>query len=445
MPTHVLYTAFLYYVVFEGALRKWIFPSLTNELFVFKDLLLFAAFFSLWISERRGIMRNYHFHGVESGIWQTWIVISIAGLVLSGMTLSGFAGLRYYIAALPILLLQPFHTPSPEKLSEFFSQYVVVAIGVCLLGFVQFMSPPDAAINAYSWSPGTDMDVATFGEVSDRGAFSGMALVRITGTFSYIAPYAAYLQFMVFVCLALLLLAKTDRARVFYSCGLLLLLANVLMTGSRAPVLLTLVLALFYLPEIGRMVAKQSVILNIAIGLFIVSAAGWVLVDLIGALAERHQVAQDTTERTSGALFMPIWTVLYSPWIGDGIGATFTGMTQLTGTGLKEFKHDEVFQDRLGVDLGVFGYLFFFAVKVYFLGAAYVLVKRARTEEIRIWALVSFTYQASLVWTIPIYNAVACVFYFISIAMFALLRSANNAAGRVPSRAARYPLHARFR
>lgn len=440
MPALTLYTIFLYYVVFEGAFRKWIFPAATNELFLLKDVILFAALFCLWISQRAGIKTYYHFNPTETAIWQIWVGIACAGLAISGFSLSGFAGFRYYIAALPILVLQAYYTPSTVEIREFFARYMLVCLGVCLLGFAQFASPPDAAINSYAWSPSSEMDVATFGEVSERASFGRTSLVRITGTFSYIAPYAAYLQFMFFVCLGMLLVTNSDRSRLFYAGCLLLVIANMLMTGSRAPVFISMLLATLFLPDFARTLRGQSIYLNAAVGLVAIVFGLWLLTDLIGALAERHTIAQDAGDRMSGAFFMPIYTVMRSPWIGDGVGATFLGMGQLTGTGISQFKFDEVFQDRLGVDVGVFGYLFFLAFKIYFLFATYSLVRRARTADIRIWALVSFAYQASWIWTVPIYNAVACVFYFISIALFAVLRSAN---GPVIARAMRYPVHVR--
>ena len=56
------------YLVFEGALRKWALPSLSNELFLLKDLLLAVAFVAYCFS-REGMPHNRYLDPTDNLIW----------------------------------------------------------------------------------------------------------------------------------------------------------------------------------------------------------------------------------------------------------------------------------------------------------------------------------------------------------------------------------------
>ena len=55
--------------------------------------------------------------------------------------------------------------------------------------------------------------------------------------------------------------------------------------------------------------------------------------------------AGDADQRVAAMLFSPIYTLLSSDFWGEGLGATFLGLGQLTGTGAFEYRFDEVLQD----------------------------------------------------------------------------------------------------
>jgi hypothetical protein len=437
--TRVLYVTFLYYLIVEGALRKWVVPSLGNELFLFKDVLLFGALFWMYGFERRHLafLRRFQPGPNERAVLYLWIFLTVYGLILSGVSLRGLIGLRYYVAALPILFVNPCLATNFDELEQFFKNYLLFAVLVCTLGFVQFTSGQDSLLNRYSWTPDSSMDVATFGEVADR---MESTYVRITGTFSYISPYASYLQFLFFVALGMVVLAKRERTRMFYAVALVMIVANLFMTGSRGPALTCLLLSLLFIPHGKAALGRRFGFIGAPVVIVIMLTAVWVGQDVIRAIVERNEMAGDAGERIAGSLLLPFYTVESSPLVGDGLGATFLGMGQLMGTGGFEYRFDEIFQDRLAIELGVFGYLFLLTVKVYFLFQA---IKAARTGSLhsRVWALVSFCYQASLTWSLPLYNSVANTYYFMAIALVIWLRGLERTAA--PAKTARVAAFAR--
>jgi hypothetical protein len=221
--------------------------------------------------------------------------------------------------------------------------------------------------------------------------------------------------------------ARAERARLFYGVVLTAILANLFMTGSRGPTLGSMLLAVLFLPSLRRALGSRFGFIGVIFGGAALAVGIWLARDIAVALVERNQAAGDAQGRIGGALFFPVYTLIHSAFWGDGLGATFLGLGQLTGTGGFEYRFDEVLQDRLAVEVGILGYLFFLVFKIYFLVATWRFSRRAIGFQTRVWALVSFSYQLSLMWSIPLYNSVAAIFYFFSIALYLWLRGLEGA------------------
>jgi len=429
MISRGFYISFLYYLVIEGALRKWVFPSLSNELFLVKDLLLAMSGMALFAFERRQLSKvgPLSFKPIEGTMWQLWCVIVMVGAAVSGFSLTGAIGLRYYLVPLLLLLVHPVLAADLEQFEGFVGHYLALCFMVCILGFVQFASSPDAAINRYSWSPSSEMDVATFGEAVDRAADSH---VRITGTFSYISPFASYLQFACFSAIGIFLTARAERSRLVHAVLIVTIVASLFMTGSRAPTLTTIAASFLFTPLLRRALGGRFAFLGVFLGAVAIGLGFWLVRDVASLLIARNEAAGDTVNRISATLFFPFHTIALSDFWGEGLGATFLGLGQLTGSGVFEYRFDEVFQDRLAVEVGILGYLFFVVFKIYFLVATWRLARRTQSFRIKVWLTVSLAYQVSLLWAVPVYNSVAMIFYVFSIAQFAWLRGLAQASGK---------------
>jgi hypothetical protein len=377
---------------------------------------------------RRSTAGPLEFNRLERAIWLLWLVITFGAFLAAGFTMLGIIGLRYYLAPLLLLLAHATLARDPAQFRLFARHYLWLAGAVCVLGFFQFASPPDAVINRYSWSPNSDMDVATIGEVAGR--VGEETYVRITGTFSYISPYASYLQLVLFLAIGMLLTTATAAGRLCYSALVIAILVNLFMTGSRAPVLVSLLLGLLFAPQVKRMLGGRFGFIGLAVGAVIFLVGAFLAQDVARALVERNEMAEDASGRIAGTLLMPLHTIAQSPFWGEGLGKTFLGLGELTGAGTFSYLFDEITQDRLAVEVGIPGYLFFVAVKLYFLLATWRLARNAQVVFVQVWAMVSFAYQASLVWSIPLYNAVAAFYYFFCLALYVWLRGIERAAAR---------------
>jgi len=157
-------------------------------------------------------------------------------------------------------------------------------------------------------------------------------------------------------------------------------------------------------------------------------------------------VAADAPERISNAAFMPYFTLTETDLLGQGLGQSFLGLGEATaGETFSGYIFDEVRVDRVGSELGSLCYLVFLLVKIYWLVISAATFLGARDATVKTIALVSLSYQASLLWTIPIYNSVANIFYFLSIAMVCIMRREQAAALALPPMATAPPLAAGLR
>jgi hypothetical protein len=444
----IWFLAFIGYVVIEGALRKWVFPSYGTLLFAVKDVLLAAALVWLLLFEQRALA---HLRGLyrplERTMWVTWILVVLLAFAVSGASLTSLVGLRYFLCALPLLAVFPAAYPTTRDVADWLGTFVLTAIPIGVLGIAQFMSPPDSPLNAYSWTTADVSDISTFGEVNEALYGRLFSFVRVTGTFSYISTYSAYLQFVFFAALGLFLVARTERRRLLFAGITALIFVNLLMNGSRAPLVTSILLALPFLKAWAAVLRRRfGAIFGIAIGAVLISAALASVTDIFDAVLQRNEVAADAPERISNAAFMPYFTLTETDLLGQGLGQSFLGLGEATaGETFSGYIFDEVRVDRVGSELGSLCYLVFLLVKIYWLVISAATFLGARDATVKTIALVSLSYQASLLWTIPIYNSVANIFYFLSIAMVCIMRREQAAALALPPMATAPPLAAGLR
>lgn len=397
---------FFVYIVIEGALRKWFLPEYNNLLFLFKDIILILVFIFLLINKKDIKIAYSYLPSNNKNLWVTLIIfLFFYGIIINFDSLT-IIGWRYYLVSLPLIILIPLYFN--KDLEKYSYYYLLLSIAVLLLGIYQYLSPRDAIINRYAWVSATDK----IAMLSDNR-------VRITGTFSYISPYTIYLQ-TIFLLGWLLLLRARTKTKVFVVGAILFLtFINLIMTGSRGPVLLSAILSL---PFIYYYITKSKFKfgLIILIGGFIFFSLN-LLIDPFSAFSQRSEKAGDTEIRIAGALLSPITTITTTNFIGDGVGKTFLGTIELSQKNPNTV-FDEINQDRVGLELGTIGYLLVLFIKIYFLIKTFYLIKKVNNYEIKLWLWFSLTIQLSSIWSVPFYNSIAAIFYFTAIGIYYLMR-----------------------
>lgn len=395
-------------------------------LFVLKDLILAAAVFMLVISDE--FNNRYFLDPTETALWKSWILLYGVLAAISGISISTVAGLRYYLAGLPLAFILPRLLTDWNDLRLVVRLSLFVTLVVCLLGIAQYSSPTDSEINRYAWGGTSAGDVSSFG-VADEDRQLGIDIdrPRITGTFSYITTYAVYLQFMFLVGWAAAITSRSNLEKVLALICLLLTFANIAMTGSRGPMLLSVILSIPFAVSMARQSTSFIVQLAISAAVAVTAVGGlYAFSSPFDLLLLRDEGAGDSEERILGMLLTPINTLQGARFLGNGIGSTFGGFEELGVATSVDAGFDEVNMDRIGLEAGVVGYLFMLAVKLLYVIKTWTLVVRARSREIWIWALVALCYQLSFAWSMPLYNAVASAFYFSSLGLYYWLRDQND-------------------
>ena len=219
---------------------------------------------------------------------------------------------------------------------------------------------------------GEEADIATFGGSDD------IVRARITGTFSYISGYTAYLT----VCQALLfslLAVKLNKVWMAILIGWqALLMGNMFVTGSRGPVFSGVIVfagfLIFNQMARAREVRKALTMLLLTAVVCGVASVYW-FGDALDAFWRRVTTSDSTSGRMASSFTEPLIFLSDPEVLGYGAGATHPGGAGLRARfGLTEPSvpppEAEDGTVRVMLELGVFGFLVWYGLKLYLIVAA---------------------------------------------------------------------------
>jgi hypothetical protein len=361
-------------ICLEGLGRKYL-PSIPSVAFyLLKDLVLLFGFvmFKPPESLRRIYKALYRGFGVFWIAAFMWTLVEVANPEQQSFALA-VLGLRAYwlwwIAPLVIatVLQSAYHRRR--------AIYVLsaVAIGISVLAALQFVSPPDSAINVYSVVDGEAL------HASDAGIVYSTGRARVSGTFAFISGFSDFTVLVPVLLLSLGIETSDRRLRrvAFVATGCV---AAVLpMAGSRSSVVLGIgVLGLtawaagLLFTRVGRRI--------IIGGVFAMVLAAFAFPDALSGVQSRFDDAEETQSRLllAATLFPPVAIATLDYPMG-GFG---TGMMQNAAVGMHITTPyaAETEQHRYLVELGVIGLCLLTFVKIGLMVAflrAYDLLKRA--------------------------------------------------------------------
>lgn len=389
---------FLLTVIVEGAIRKWVLPEYSNQIFAIKDFILLAAFVAYIAQRPKRIPK-----ASSLAIWIFWALMVIGFGAIGSFSLESLIGMRYYLAPLPLLVIVPELIRNPGDLDRAAAWAVRLAIPIGILGIVQYLSPSESRLNSYAWS--TEEIGTTFG----IGNSLSPDRARVTGTFSYISTYASFLSAVWVFAWISLLHSQRWSGRLLAGSSLILIAFNMAMNGSRSLLVIAAVSGIPFAIALVRQLGSFRSQVLFAVIVIATMYAGTNIFEPFVLTADRGD-DQEAFERILGALFAPYVTLSIIDVIGNGIGSTFGGFELLGIRASTGF--DEINLDRVGIELGIIGYSFLLVIKVLMVAKTLRAYLREPPGSLRHWALAALLIQVSTVWQIPFYNAVAAVFYF---------------------------------
>ena len=330
---HLKRWIWLYFIllIFEGTLRKWLLPQLSDVLLVIRDpivLVIYMLAIKARLFPRNGYMLSLGIIAILC--WLVSLVVLQPYLSLKPLVLVTGFGFRSNFLHLPLIFVmgRALDADDVKKLGRWI---LIGSLPMVLLLAIQFNAAPDSFINRTAGLGDTQQITAGGGKIRPPGTFS-----FVSGVIFYAALSAAYLLYGA-------LTRGLYRNWLLFSSGFALVV-TIGVSGSRSVLLAvlvvvsTLVLIIVMRPtavnQFGRNLLIVVVVLFIAVRVPVFKEGVQVLSDRFTdvAQAEETSIAKGLITRifdpfTEGILFIP-----QAPIAGYGLGiGTNGGAKFLTG------------------------------------------------------------------------------------------------------------------
>lgn len=233
-------------IIFEGALRKWILPSLSGPIFFIKDpivilIYLLAFKYRLWPHSRL-----YKISMLMLGLFFFGGLLQITFNAFNPLVL--LIGFRNYFLLLPLtFIIAEFFTK--EDLIRFARITCWLALPTVVLVYLQYHSPVDAFINK------------NVGEGESTTIFTvAQGIVRTSGFFSFTSGHSQYVLFFVGFLFLNYFLPKDERflSPLLYIILLLIAPVMVIYAGSRGLISSILILSFFIMTAALLSIHRKS-------------------------------------------------------------------------------------------------------------------------------------------------------------------------------------------
>lgn len=404
----------LFLIVIEGALRKWVFPGYHEFLYIIKDIVLAGAYFKFFggriIRNKNLVLR--HSINLFIGVLVAWGLVEAINPKLPNLQL-GIFGLKAYFYYLPLIYMVPSLFQTKQELTEFLFIYSMFSVPVTFLGILQYFSPLESPLVTYlGWG-----EEAKVNAVSTVGMFP-----RVSGTFSYITGYVTYLFTVALVIIVLLNTSSSysKKQKLGFFLVLLLVVVNILMTGSRWPVFMLVILIPLFLFMVKQFSSRhfRKLVLGLFIGFWV---TGFVVLNFFAqagsAFLDRANFAnRDLSFRLEHMLIAPLELTGVSSGWGFGIGSTHQAAAFLVkDQPLFSWIPTSGFEGeggRVMLELGLIGFFLFYILKLGFIYHLFILQKQIKGLDLRLLLLFVLMYHISYFFNSTIFNVTASIYFW---------------------------------
>jgi hypothetical protein len=416
-------------LVFEGALRKWVFPWGQAGIYLVKDAILLAVYFGFLLDRQRNqpALR-------DAGPIKIVLILSFVFGCLevlnpnSPSILVGLVGLKTYFLYAPVAFILPYAIKSREHLFDLIRRYLIMAIPVAVLGFVQIAAGPGSSLNTYV---SRSEDAEALGE----GFGSAYDLVRTSGTFSYISGYATFLSFVSFLAIGYNMARgwrlKNNIAPIL---ALTLVVGAMFTTGSRGPVY-TLVATgpvILGMAVVGRVLAAQTAMrLCILLPVIAIVALNLSPRAVEGFTERVDSSGESATNRLSMAVDQTIGALSEGPALGMGIGTTHSSALLIMSTEEPWWLHGLETEEepaRVTVELGVLGLLLTYFLRLLIAAFALRCALSFRDPAYRALGIVLMAHLTISVILAVINNPTASLYYWGALGLVLTMRRLEQPA-----------------
>lgn len=265
--------------------------------------------------------------------------------------------------------------------------YPLIAIPVCVIAIAQVFAPIDSILNRQIYD-NPEM-IAIFGEAN---------LIRVSGTFSYITGMASFQIVLAFFGIGLYLAGARS---ILFLIALAIVSASFPVTGSRGVIVTVaagsfiMIMASFSVGLMSARTALSGLAIGIALGLvslFVTDTAWQALLERTAATTYDNKDRLITTF-ANGFDFIKIAGIA-----GFGSGAANFGAPALAPdvppfSWLPDVGFEEE-SGRIVLELGWFGAILSFVMRIVLLGWAVVLLFKRTSREVRFAAVIALPFMA---------------------------------------------------
>ena len=344
---------YFFYILLEGAFRKWFLPNLANEIIIIRDL------FVIFIIMKAITRQYYNFNSLLEKVLIYWTILVLFWIILqilfTDIEIFVFIiGLRNWVLYFwfSVLIFRVFNTF--DEINNFINKIIYTIIPISLLVLVQHYLPIDHFLNKQIGS-GIIFTVAK-------------DIVRVTGTFSFTSGQAEYVSFITPFFLYLLFEKEKHEPFLIKIILLFSLLTCVAVSGSRGLIISTTMMVLIALIYNKN---YKNFIVNLFIFLFILFICFFIYERAIEATVTRFTTAQDDIFyiRIIKSILPNVNALDNFNLIGQGIGLGSNMSANYTDLGrnftLGEGEHNRIISE--GGLLGVVFYISKFIVSIFFI------------------------------------------------------------------------------
>jgi hypothetical protein len=321
---------YFWLLLFEGALRKWVLPGLSNPLLIVRDpvvLLIYLLAIRARVFPRNGwtvALGVIAFLSLAISFIPLWPYLPPSRILL----VSGF-GFRADFLHMPLIFVMA-NVLRPEDVKRFGWWTLAVTVPMAVLMVGQFHAAPDAWLNRTAGGEG-EMLTAALGKVRTAATFS-----FVTGVVSY---FSLATGFLVWAAL------KRDvyKSWLLFAAGSALVIGTVVsgsrsVVGACAVVVASLAAVLFLRPAaINRF--GQTLLVTVVLGFIVMQTP--IFKEGLNVLTTRFNEVAEATEQSVGAGIVDrvfstfqegLFVLTKAPFLGYGLGiGTNAGAKFLTG------------------------------------------------------------------------------------------------------------------
>jgi hypothetical protein len=359
---------YFWVLIFEGALRKWIFPSLSGPLLLVRDPVAVIVYIQAYRCRKLSMKTMWPIAILTVGMCLLALAQIVAGVNTPPIALYG---LRSYLLHLPLIFIIA-DTLDEEDLHRLGRWLLLLSVPMTALVLAQFNAPANSWLNA-----GAGENAA---QILSAGGH-----VRPAGTFSYgIGMQCLAILVAAFIVDALM--RKGIYPRWLLWPALLATVATIPLLGSRTVLFTMAALSVFTFFSGMSQAARLAGLLKIVVVLLL---AGFVAVQLpffnhaVDTMTERWQQAAKSEGGVEDVLNKRVLGVFEAggeagasaPWLGTGVGMGSNFAAAVTGNE-GTFLAGENEWERVVVEFGPLCGLLFMGARVCF--AIYMVMQAMR-------------------------------------------------------------------